>query len=73
MNTTINLTFTKITFYNAETEKAETTRVEGKLTVKECKEFLFDGCQFITKSIEVDTFEVNTQELIALRIETQEN
>lgn len=67
--TEVNLTFTKITFYNAETEKAETVTVQGKLTVKECKEFLFDGCQYITKTVEIDTFKVNTQELMLLRIE----
>lgn len=69
MKTTIELAFTKITFYNAETGQAETTKVQGKLSNKDCKNFLFDGNKFITKEFETDTFEVYTDELLKLRIE----
>lgn len=67
--TTINLTFTKITFFDSETEISKSIEVQGKATVKQCKEIIPADSIFITKSTEVDTFEVDTNELMKLRIE----
>lgn len=73
LKTTIELTFTKITFFDSVNEETKSMKEQGKLTVKECKTLIPEGTIFVTKAIEVDTFEVNTDELIALRLEEQQS
>lgn len=71
MKTTINLTFTKITYFDAVNEETKSMQVQDKLTVKECKAVIPEGSIYVTKVVEEISFEVDTNELLALRLDEQ--
>lgn len=70
-STTINITFTKITYFDSTDQTAKFIHVPEKLTVKQCKEHLQDGQKFITKEIETDSFDLPTELLLSLKEEQQ--
>jgi len=72
MKTSIELTFTNITFYRTESQDIDSIRVQGKLTIKQAKELIPEKTVFVTKEIEKDSFEVDTEELLKLKIEKVE-
>lgn len=69
MKTSIELTFTNITFYRTESQDIGSIRNQGKLTIKQAKELIPEKTVFVTKEIEKDSFEVYTEELLKLKIE----
>jgi len=69
MKTSIELTFTNITFYRTESQDIGSIRNQGKLTIKQAKELIPEKTVFVTKEIEKDSFEVDTEELLKLKLE----
>lgn len=69
MNTTIKISFTKITFFDPIEQVANSINVQGKFTVKESKELIPTDTKFIMKEFDTDTFEVPTDQLLSLRID----
>ena len=71
VKTTINLTFTEIRYFNPVNEETKSMKVQGKLTVKKCRTVIPEGSIYIRKIVEEISFEVDTNELLALRLDEQ--
>ena len=52
-------------------EETKSMKVQDKLTVKECREVIPESSIYVTKVVEETSFEVDTNELLTLRLEGQ--
>lgn len=68
MTTQISLTVTTINYFEPIEKETGTLKVNRKVTVKESKELIPTDTIYINKEVSTEEFEVNTEELIAIKL-----